>query len=114
MAMVPMKQTVTINRSDKDGWGNAVNPQSFTLKCRFEEGVKLTRKTSAQQSGANSITSEEVVSTAQIYFDKFADIRLTDELTFTDESGNTRNYLPLSINRIYGLNGKAVLTVVHV
>jgi hypothetical protein len=114
MAIMPMKQSVVISRADEDNWGNPINPVTFTLKCRFEEGVKLTRKTSSQQAGTNAITSEEVISTAQVYFDKFADIRLTDELIYTDESGNTRTYLPLNVNRLSGLNGKAMLTVVHV
>jgi hypothetical protein len=116
MAIMPMKQSVTVSRKGEvDRWGNQINTvPPFTLKCRFEEGVKLTRKTSSQQAGTNAITSEEVISTAQVYFDKFADIRLTDELIYTDESGNTRTYLPLNVNRLSGLNGKAMLTVVHV
>jgi hypothetical protein len=115
MPMVPMKQTVTIRRKGElDGWGNEVTPATtFTLKCRIEEGAKLTRRTT-QQSGASQTLSEEVVSAAQILFDKFADIRLTDEILYTDESGNTGTYLPININRVRGLNGKTIMTEVEV
>jgi hypothetical protein len=115
MPMIPLKQTVTIKRKgETDRWGNEIAPpETFTLKCRVEEGAKLTRRTS-QQSGAVQTLSEEVVSSAQILFDKFVDVRLTDEILYTDESGNTRTYLPISINRTRGLNGKTVLTEVMV
>ena len=115
MAYVPLKQTVTIKRKgETDRWGNEITPpDTFTLKCRLEEGAKLTRRTT-QQSGAAQTLSEEVVSSAQILFDKFTDIRLTDEILYTDESGNTRTYLPININRIRGLNGKPMLTEVEV
>jgi hypothetical protein len=113
MAIIPLKQTVTILREgEPDRWGNSTRTE-ITLKCRIQEGAKLTRKTSAM-SGANSISSEEVVSTARIMFDKFVDIRLTDEIIYVDEAGNSRTYLPLNISRTRGLNGKAILTTVEV
>jgi hypothetical protein len=115
MAVLPLKQTVTIKRKgDVDRWGNPIKPDKMiNMKCRFEEGAKLTRRT-AQQPGATQILSEEVVSSAQIYFDKFADVQLTDELIFKDESGNSRTFIPINIERIRGINGKAILTVVSV
>lgn len=115
MAVIPLKQTVTIQRKGElDRWGNEITPATtFTLKCRVDEGAKLTRRTS-QQPGTTQTLSEEIVSSARIYFDKFADVRLTDELLYTDESGNTRTYLPLNINRVRGLNGKTLLTEVEV
>lgn len=115
MAVIPLKQTVTVKRpGETDRWGNEISPpEEFTLKCRVEDGAKLTRRTS-QQTGATQVASEEIVSSARIYFDKFADIRLTDELLYTDESGNSITYLPININRVRGLNGKAVLTEVEV
>lgn len=115
MAIIPLKQTVIIRRKgETDRWGNEITPdEEFTLKCRVEDGAKLTRRTS-YQSGMASVLAEEVVSSARIYFDKFADIRLTDELLYTDESGNTITYLPININRVRGLNGKSMLTEVEV
>lgn len=116
MAVMPLKQIITIQRKGTlDRWGNEVTPAtSFTLKCRIEEGAQLTRQKSQRQTGATQIVSEEVVSSARIYFNKFADVRLTDELLYTDESGTTTTYLPLNINRTRGPNGKTLLTEVEV
>jgi hypothetical protein len=115
MALIPLKQSVTIKRKGAtDGWNNEITPATtFTLKCRIEEGAKLTRRTTYQQ-GTTQILAEEVVSSAQIYFDKFADVKLTDEILYADESGHTRTYLPLNINHIRGLNGKTLMTEVEV
>ncbi|QVY62986.1 hypothetical protein [Cytobacillus gottheilii] len=115
MPIMPLKQTVTIRREGEvDRWGNELTPPTeFTIKCRVQEGAKLTRRTS-QQSGATQVLSEEVVSSAQIFFDKFADIRLDDEILYTDESGNQRTYVPINIKRTRGMNGKAMLTEVEV
>lgn len=115
MAVIPLKQSVTVKRpGETDRWGNEIAPAvEFTLKCRVEDGAKLTRRTS-QQTGAVQVVSEEIVSSARIYFSKYADIRLTDELLYTDESGNTITYLPINVNRVRGLNGKAILTEVEV
>lgn len=115
MATIPLKQTVTIKRKgETDRWGTPITPdEEFTLKCRVDEGAKLTRRTS-YQSGTASVLAEEVVSSARIYFDKFADVRLSDELYYTDESDVTRVYHPLNINRIRGVNGKAMMTEVEV
>jgi hypothetical protein len=114
MALIPLKQTVRVVRPGvPDKWGNPTAPTEFTLTCRIVEGVKLTRRTSTT-NGAIVVDAEEVVSSAQIYFDKLADIQLTDEIYYTDENGNTRLYKPLNIEVKRGLNGKALLTVVNV
>ncbi|MBG9548518.1 hypothetical protein [Cytobacillus firmus] len=115
MAVLPLKQTVTIQRkAETDRWGNEVgSPTKFFMKCRIEDGAKMTRRTS-QQPGATQVLSEEVVSSAQMYFDKFADIRITDEIIYQDESGTTIRYFPININRIRGINGKTILTEVLV
>ncbi|MBA9027521.1 hypothetical protein [Peribacillus huizhouensis] len=113
MAIIPLKQTVTIRRPGvQNEWGEST-ATTFTLKCRFEDSNKLTRRTT-YQSGFPAIMAEEVVTVAQITFDKFADVRLNDEILYTDESGMQRLYLPLNIERIRGLNGKPLLTVVSV
>jgi hypothetical protein len=116
MALIPLKQTVRVVRPGvPDKWGNPTAPIEFTLPCRIVEGTKLTRRISSVGTGGTmSVNAEEVVSTAQIYLDKLADIRLTDEIYYTDENGNTRLYKPLSIEVKRGLNGKALLTVVNV
>ena len=108
MAILPMKQTVTINRGDVlDDWGNVTPEQSYTLKCRIEEGVALR---SYRSVGMTS--SEVVVATARILFDKLADIRTTDTLVFTNELGVTIEKNPIEINVKRGANGKPILTEV--
>jgi hypothetical protein len=116
MALIPLKQTVRIKRPGTvDKWGNPIAPTEFTLPCRIVEGTKLTRRTtSSASSGTISVNAEEVVSTAQIFFDKLADIQLTDEIYYTDDNGKTRLYKPISIEVKRGLNGKALFTVVNV
>jgi hypothetical protein len=116
MALIPLKQTVTIKRPGApDKWGNPTAPIEFTLPCRIVEGVKLTRRTSSSGAGGTvAVNAEEVVSTAQIFFDKLADIKLTDEIYYTDENGNTRLYRPISIEVRRGPNGKPWFTIVNV
>lgn len=115
MGVMPFKQTVTIKRKgEADRWGNSTTTvPPFILKCRFEEKAKLTRHSSTQ-AGTAQVLSEEVVSQAQIYFDKFADIQLTDEIEYTDESGQVRTYYPINVERIRNISGKVILTVVNV
>lgn len=113
MPMIPMKQTVTIRREvNEDEWGEGVATE-FTLKCRITEGAKLVRRTSSA-GGPASISSEQVVTAATIAFDKMPDIRLTDEIYYTDELGNQRFYQPINIETIRGPNGKPWLTEVNV
>ncbi len=113
MALIPLKQTVTVKRpGEPDEWGEGMSTE-FTMNCRFQEGAKLTRKTSASTNPA-AVTSEEVIGVGSFIFDKFADIRMSDELLYTDESGVERTFLPLNVERVRGLNGKAMLTKVTV
>lgn len=112
MAIMPMKQTVTRIRKSGDEWDGTESEERIVLKCAIMEGTRLVRSSSGT-SGAQSISSSEVISTAQIYFDKLADVRLTDEFEYTNELGITRKYPPLTIE-IKRLNGKPILTVVSV
>jgi hypothetical protein len=109
MPIVPLKQTIIRIRTEGDEWEGTEIETRTPMKCRFAEGTKLVRS----MSGTN-VASSEVVSSAQIYFDKLADVKLTDEFEFTDELGNTRTYLPINIEVKRGLNGKPILTVVAV
>ena len=111
MAILPLKQTVTITRGGGtlDDWGNVVPEQSFTLKCRVDEGSTLQ----VYRSAGTKI-SETVVASARIIFDKLADIRLTDTLAFTNELGVTMEKSPIEINVKRGANGKPILTEVVV
>ena len=112
MAIMPMKQTVTRIRKSGDEWDGTYTETPTDMKCAIMEGTKLVRSMSGTV-GAQSVSSSEVVSSAQIYLDKLADIQLTDELEYTNELGITRTYLPLTID-IKRLNGKPILTVVSV
>ncbi|NGQ95497.1 hypothetical protein G3578_10065 [Brevibacillus sp. SYP-B805] len=114
MSLIPLKQTVTITpASGTDEWDRPIAGTPYTLRCRVQEGTKLVRSMSAG-SGVHGAQSQEVVSVAQIYFDKSPNIGMNDTITFTDENGNVRTYTPISIEIKRGLNGKALLTVVNV
>jgi hypothetical protein len=118
MAVLPMKQTVTIIRSGDqtddwlDDWGNPQESESFELKCRIEEGSILTRQMSGTGSGTSSV--ETIVANARILFDKLADIRQTDTIVFTNELGITIEKNPKEINVKRGASGKPILTEVIV
>lgn len=112
MAIIPLKQTVTKIRKTGDKWDGTEIEQRTDVKCAINEGTKLVRSMSGT-TGAQGVNSSEVVSSAQIYFDKIADIQLTDILEYTNELGITRKYPPLTIE-IKRLNGKPILTVVSV
>ena len=114
MPLVPLKQTIDIERpGETDKWGRTTDPVKFTLKCRFSEETKMTRRTSSGTSTAE-ITSSEVVSTATILLDKFTDIQYSDIIKYTDESGKTRQYEPINIKRLRDFGGKVLFTVVEV
>ncbi|QNK54562.1 hypothetical protein [Paenibacillus sp. PAMC21692] len=104
MALIPLKQTITVYPPGNDDPWNPVPTVPFTLRCRFQEGVEV-------------VTDEhgrEVVSSAQIFFDKFPDITAAHTFRYTDESEIERSYDVASIGRKRWLNGKAILTVVYV
>lgn len=65
-------------------------------------------------TGANQTMSEEVVSNAQITFDKFAEINYTDTIEHVNEIGITSIYSPLKIERLRNIAGKPILTEVYV
>lgn len=111
MPLVPLKQEVTVVRPGvTDKWGRTTDPTEFTLKCRFSEETKMTRRTSSTAQ----VTSSEVVSTATILFDKFTDIQYADVIKYTDESDKTRQYEPINIKRLRDFGGKVLFTVVEV
>lgn len=105
MAIIPLKQTVTITRKGTlDEWGESTGVTTFKLKCRVEEGAKLIQN----RFGA------EVVSGAEITFDKLADIRYEDVIEFTNELGFTITQTPIKISPTRGVAGKALLTTVYI
>lgn len=110
MPLVPMKQTVLISRGGDgvDEWGNPLPPSTFTLACSVNEGSQIV-----QQMSGGLNTSETAIARAKILFDKLADIRYTDEVSFTNELGETITRKPKEIN-VKRMNGKPLLTEVFV
>ncbi|KRT88317.1 hypothetical protein P9D51_10970 [Bacillus sonorensis] len=112
MPIIPMRQTITVER-DKTGqldrWGNPVSAESFTLKCRVDEGSQIV---SSRSSGL--VKSEEEVATARILIDKLADIKYSDTISFTNELGEIITRKPKEINVKRTISGKPLLTEVIV
>jgi hypothetical protein len=111
MAILPMNQSVDILRHDTepDEWGNQSISETFSLKCRIDEGVAVRSYRSV------GMTSDTVlVVTARILFDKLADIRITDTVIFTNELGLTTEKNPIEINVKRGVSGVPILTEVIV
>ena len=104
MAIIPMKDTATIKRQGaKDDWGNVTGePVEFTLKCRADMVTTVVQN----QLG------EEVVSSATFMFDKLADVRSDDVISYTNELGVTVERTPVKID--YPKITKVVLTRVYV
>lgn len=113
MALIPMKQTVTRIRTSGSDWDDNLTTDRTSMKCRVQEATKLVRSTTGS-SGMQGVTSSEVVSSAQIYFDKLADVELTDKFEYTNELGETRTYSPITIEIKRDIGGKPILTVVFV
>lgn len=105
MPLIPLKQTVTIHPYiGLNDWGEPQYGTPYTLKCRISEGTKLVR----------SFAAQEVVSTAQIYFDKLVNLNPEDLIVYVDENGKERRYKPISVEVKRALNGKPIMTVVNV
>ena len=104
MSWVPLRQTVTVYPPGSDDPWNPEQADPFTLKCRFQEATEIVRN----QHG------EEVVSSAQIFLDKFAAVTVNHVFKYTDETGEERTYYPHNVARKRWLSGKAILTVVYV
>lgn len=110
MAIIPLNNEITVTRGgDIDDWGNPTASVIFSLKCRVDEGSKVT----VSKSGGMN-TSETVVASAKIIFDKLEDIQYTDEIAFTNELGQTIKRKPISINVKRMINGKPILTEVFI
>jgi len=103
MAIIPLKQKITVERATQDDWGNETLEEPVVYKARVSEGTMLVRNRQG----------EEVASTAQIRLDKLADIQYDDYVSYTDELGRTIREKPVKISTTRMFNGKATLTKVH-
>lgn len=114
MAIIPLKQTITVTRPYKtDKFNRPLLPTPVEMKCRFEEKQKTVTRASSSV-GVNQSMSNEVQSTARILLDKLADIGYEDEIEYMNELGVTTKYSPLDIAPKRNFAGKAILTVVMV
>ncbi|MFE4202138.1 hypothetical protein [Aneurinibacillus aneurinilyticus] len=114
MAILPLKQTVTIiPASTENDWGEVVPGDPYTLKCRVQEGEKRVVGTS-NNAGIHGRTAEEVVSVARFYFDKLAPVKHGDTLEYVNEAGTVYRYAIISIEIKRHISGKPILTVVSV
>lgn len=110
MAVIAMRQTITVKRSEElDDWGEPIYNEIITLKCRIDEGSQVR-----QYRSAGTTNSEVVVATARILLDKLADISETDTISFTNELGQTIERTPKEINVKRNVAGKPILTEVIV
>lgn len=105
MAIIPLKQSVIVTKpAGVDGWGVAIPGATTTLSARVSE---RTHK-------VNNQLGEESLSSMTVYLDKLADISYDDVITYTNELGVEIVRKPIAIEPKRGLNGKALLTEVHV
>ncbi|ANY67733.1 hypothetical protein BBD42_15610 [Paenibacillus sp. BIHB 4019] len=105
MAILPLKQTVTITKAGvSDGWGRTAAAEVITLKARVEETTKVV----TNQAG------EEAVADMRILLDKLAAIAYDDVITYVNELGVTIERRPIKIRPIRMFSGRAILTEVYV
>lgn len=103
MAMIPMKDTVTITQAGTlDEWGQPTAGEAVTYKCRIDEGTRLTR----DQNG------KEVVANTRILLNGSVGVGYDDDVTFTDFSGVERTARPIRINAKKGVT-KVLFTEVE-
>lgn len=105
MAIIPLKQRVTIRRKVAvNEWGESEGVVEVVIKARVDETMSLV--TNPQ--------GEEVSSSATIYIDKLANVRYDDVLIFINELGFVTEESPKSIVPKRGMSGKSLITVVSV
>lgn len=105
MAIVPLKQTITVTKAGlSDGWGKPQAGEQISLPARVVNEVKVVK----------TPTGEEALTCLRILLDKLADVSYDDTITFEDEFGATIARRPLTIGPKRMLNGKAILTEVYV
>ena len=104
MAMIPMKQRVTIRRAgETNDWGEGGTTTTITLKCRVDERTSVVQNT----------LGDEVVSGMEILFDKLPDVRYDDVIEYTNELGVTVSRSPIKIEPVRMPNGKPTMTAVY-
>lgn len=104
MALIPLKDTVTITKPGAiDEFGDSTPGQSFTYACRIEEGTKRT----LDKQGS------EVISATQILIEGAVDVGYDDIVTWTDSVGNQWSKKPLRIFVVKDFSSKPLFTEVE-
>lgn len=106
MAIIPLKQTVTVRKylaDNADGWSVDEYGEPIEYKVRATEKFEVV----------TNALGEEVTASVKITFDKLPDISHDDEITYTNELGVTVKRKPLSIKPTRMPNGKPTLTAVY-
>lgn len=104
MAIIPLKQSVEVVKyGEPDRWGDAVIEDEKTYKARIDNSVKEVMNNAGV----------EVISTAQVWLNKYPFITYEHEFKYTDEHGNTIARKPELIEPIRMINGKPTLTIVY-
>lgn len=105
MAIIPLKQTVTVTKPGKDdGWGGKEPGAVVTYKARVSEETNVV----TNQYG------EEATTSLRIILDKLPDVSYDDVITYRNELGVKVERKPVSIEVKRGINGKPLLTEVFV
>jgi len=105
MAIIPLKQTVTVTKPGKDdGWGGNESGAILTYRARVSEETNVV----TNQYG------EEATTSLRIILDKLPDVSYDDAITYTNELGVTVARRPESIEVKRGINGKPLITEVFV
>jgi|SRR5690625_773774 len=110
MAVIPMRQEITITRGESvDEWGNTIPNEPIKLNCRVDEGSFLVKN-----RASGNVSSREVVANARILLDKLVDIRYEDVIIYKNELNQEVKQTPKKITIKRHINGKPLLTEVFI
>jgi hypothetical protein len=104
LAIVPMKDTVTIVKSGGvDGWGEPIPGETITTKGRVSEKTTMV----VNQNG------EEIKSRYSILLPPKVIVEYGDEVSFVSSSGATITGNPESISAVKNFGGKVIFRKVN-
>ncbi|SHE66284.1 hypothetical protein SAMN05444392_102277 [Seinonella peptonophila] len=106
MAMIPLRQKITIRRSngETDEWGNPIGITETEYACRADEGSFLVQ----DQNG------NEIMTSLKVYLEGLIDVSYTDQIEFNNEAGIVINREPQKIQVLRDFSGFPLFTVVYV
>lgn len=103
MALIPLKDDVTITKMEIDGWGDPIPGEVINAKGRVNERTTLV----VNQNG------EEISSRYTVYLDKNTIVGYGDEISFTDSAGLKVRATPEAIKAVKDYGGKVVIRKVN-